>query len=372
MPLVPGSLTFYGREDVFQAVRQSIDGVARNGILVLTGERRVGKTSVLKHLPAHLDPARYLCVYVDGNGLGIDPGLGGFYLSLIEDINLGLEQVDISMPRVPPEALEESPQRFFEDRFLREARASIGGRRLVLALDEYEELGARVSSGSLSASVFSDLRRLIRGGTTLAFVFAGAHRIEEMAGDHWSALHDLSVYQRIGFLQEDAVRRLVVEPVEGGVRYDRPAVKEIARLTAGHPYLTQLLCHLLVDRCNDEQRSSVTVQNVREALDDLLDLARAHLTYLWSTLDEGMRFCLAALADLLSRKDRVTVEAIANRLGDRGLEVETGYVHSALSSMIARDLVVAGEGHPTSYSLTAQLYAHWLRRFRPLSRVVDK
>ena len=81
MPLAPGSPTFYGREDVYQAARQNIDGVARNGLLVLTGERRIGKTSVLKHLPAHLDPARYLCVYVDGNGLGIDPGLGGFYMA---------------------------------------------------------------------------------------------------------------------------------------------------------------------------------------------------------------------------------------------------------------------------------------------------
>ena len=144
MPLGPGSPTFYGREDVFQTVRRSIDAVAGNGVLVLLGQRRIGKTSVLQHLPAHLDPARYLCVCVDGNGLGIDPGIHNFDHSLMEDILLGLERAGISMPRVPPEAWGDDPQRFFEDRFLREVRALIGERTLLLALDEYEELGARV------------------------------------------------------------------------------------------------------------------------------------------------------------------------------------------------------------------------------------
>jgi hypothetical protein len=371
MPLAPGSPTFYGREDVFQAARRSVDTVARGGILVLTGERRVGKTSVLKHLPLYLDPARYLCVYVDGNGLGIDPGVEGFYLSLIEDLILGLEQAGISMPRVPPEAVGENPQRFFERRFLREVRASIGERTLLLALDEYEELGARASSGTLPVSVFLDLRRLIRGGDRLAFVFAGAHRIEQMAGDHWPALHDLSVYQRIGLLQVDAARRLVVEPVEGDVRYDDPTVHEIARLTAGHPYLTQLCCHLLVDRCNEEGRDHVTVQNVREALDELLDLARAHLTYLWSSLDRGMRLCLAALAGLPAGGDGVPLLAIADRLGDAGPAVESDQVERAITSLIARDLVAVQEGSPTTYSLTAGLYGYWLSRYRPLSRLVE-
>jgi len=370
MPLFPGNPTFYGREDIFQAARQSLDAGTRRPLLVLIGQRRIGKTSVLLRLPAYLDPSCYLCVFVDGNGLGIDPGIEGFYLSLMEDIVLGLERAGISMPRVPGEALADDPQDFFENRFLREVRALIGTRTLLLMLDEFEELGARVSSGALPASVLSHLRRLIRHGEQMAFIFAGMHRIEEMSGDDWSALYDTSNYLRIGFLQGDAARSLIVEPVKTGVRYDGRAVQEILNLTAGHPYLIQLLCHILVNRCNDEERNDVMVQNVREALDELLDLAGAHLTYVWSTLDEGMRLCLAALADLLQRVDRVPLPAIANRLGDL-LAVKSVQIDRVMTSLVTRDLVAAKEGSPTTYSLTAGLYAHWLCRYHPLSRVVD-
>jgi hypothetical protein len=373
IPLRPGNPTFFGREDVFRYIGQSLDTITQTAILVLIGQRRTGKTSILQQLPAHLDPARYLCVFVDGNGLGIDPGMDNFFLSLMEDIVLGLERAGIPMPRVKPEELGDSPQRFFEYEFLRGVRAAIGDRTLLLTIDEFEELGARVKSGALPASVFSYVRHLIQHGDRLAFIFAGTHRIEEMIGDYWSVLFNSSIYRRIGFLQEDAARRLITEPVgDEGMLYDDLAVQEIVRLTAGHPYFTQLLCHVLVNHCNDDERNYVTIQSVREALDELLELGRTHLTYVWNTSDEGTRLCLAALADLRARMDQVTAAAIANRLGDYGLDLSPGEVHRAMSSLVARDLVVEAGSNPATYSLTAQLYAHWLRRYRQLSRVAER
>jgi hypothetical protein len=341
-------------------------------ILVLIGQRRTGKTSILQQLPAHLEPEHYLAVFIDGNGLGIDPGMTNFFLSLIEDIILGLERVGLSVPRVGPKELGESPQRYFEHQFLREVRALIGDRLLLLAIDEFEELGARVQSGALPKSVFSYVRHLMQHGEQLAFIFAGTHRIEEMIGDYWSVLFNSSIYRRIGFLEEDAARRLITEPVkEQGMLYDDLAVQEIVRLTAGHPYFTQLLCHILVNRCNDDERNYVTIQSVREALDELLELGRTHLTYVWNTSDKGTRLCLAALADLRARIDQVTVAAIANRLGDYGLELSAGQIHRAMTTLAARDLVTIEQAEPAAFALTAELYAHWLRRYRQLSRVAE-
>jgi hypothetical protein len=372
IPLRPGNPTFFGREDVFQFIRQSMDTITQTAILVLIGQRRTGKTSILQQLPAHLDALRYLPVFIDGNGLGIDPGMANFFLSLMEDITLGLERTGIAVPRVKPEALGDSPQRYFEHRFLPRIRALIGDRTLLLTIDEFEELGARVKSGALPISVFSYVRHLIQHGEQLAFIFAGTHRIEDMIGDYWSVLFNSSIYRRIGFLEETAAKRLIVEPVkEEGMVYDDLAVQEIVRLTAGHPYFIQLLCHVLVNRCNDDQRNYVTIQSVREALDELLQLGRTHLTYVWKTSDETARLCLAALADLRARMDRVTAAAIANRLGDYGLDLTPGLVNRAMASLVARDLVVEEQGDPTTFSFTAQLYAYWLRRYRSLSRVVE-
>jgi hypothetical protein len=141
-------------------------------------------------------------------------------------------------------------------------------------------------------------------------------------------------------------------------------------LTGGHPYFTQLFCHVLVDRCNDDQVARVTVQSVRQALDEVLELGRTHLAYVWGTCDGGMRVCLAALADLQARADRVPATAIANQIEGCGLALSPGQVRKTMSLLVAKDLAVKEEGRQANYSLAVQLYAHWLRRYRPLSRVV--
>ena len=45
---------FFGREDVFNWIERSLPGRYVDHILVVHGQRRVGKTSVLKQLPNRL------------------------------------------------------------------------------------------------------------------------------------------------------------------------------------------------------------------------------------------------------------------------------------------------------------------------------
>ena len=56
---VTGPEMFFGREDVFQFLRQTLMGQHRDNVIVLYGQRRTGKTSVLYQMRSHLDP-RYL------------------------------------------------------------------------------------------------------------------------------------------------------------------------------------------------------------------------------------------------------------------------------------------------------------------------
>jgi AAA+ ATPase superfamily predicted ATPase len=52
-PVVEPSM-FFGRDDVFQWIERNLGGKYVNHILVIHGQRRVGKTSVLKQIPNHL------------------------------------------------------------------------------------------------------------------------------------------------------------------------------------------------------------------------------------------------------------------------------------------------------------------------------
>ena len=81
---VTGSEMFFGREDVFQFIRQTLIGQHRDNVIVLYGQRRTGKTSVLYQMRSHVD-ARYLCIFMDMHGFALE-GLGGFLWDLANHI----------------------------------------------------------------------------------------------------------------------------------------------------------------------------------------------------------------------------------------------------------------------------------------------
>src|SRR5215212_9454893 len=63
-----GGLSFYGRDDIFTFIRSVLQSRRRQPIL-LYGQRRIGKSSVLRQLPNRL-PADLVFVYFDLQGMG--------------------------------------------------------------------------------------------------------------------------------------------------------------------------------------------------------------------------------------------------------------------------------------------------------------
>lgn len=62
-PPVTGEVSFYGREDIFQFVNNVLDS-ANERVIVLYGQRRIGKTSVLHQLTRNLSP-KFHTVFFD-------------------------------------------------------------------------------------------------------------------------------------------------------------------------------------------------------------------------------------------------------------------------------------------------------------------
>lgn len=71
---ITGTEMFFGREDVFRFVRETLVGRYQDNPIVLYGGRRTGKTSVLYQMDRHLDP-RYVPVFVDLQSISLE-GLG--------------------------------------------------------------------------------------------------------------------------------------------------------------------------------------------------------------------------------------------------------------------------------------------------------
>ena len=66
-----GTEMFFGRSDVFDFIHQALSGQHQDNVLVLYGQRRTGKTSILYQMDRNLSD-RYLCVFIDLHGLALN------------------------------------------------------------------------------------------------------------------------------------------------------------------------------------------------------------------------------------------------------------------------------------------------------------
>ncbi|MBN2148049.1 MAG: hypothetical protein JW726_11700 [Anaerolineales bacterium] len=376
-PLQTGSPLFFGRADIIAYVQENLAASHRNN-LVLIGQRRTGKTSLLKQLPGCLSDD-YLPVYLDGQALGLDPGMPNFFLTLATEMAFALEDRGFQIDSPELEAFQSSPAATFERNFIGQVREAIGNRHLLLMLDEFEELETAVRRGDLEPSIFGFLRHLIQHTPNLSVIFCGTHRLEELASDYWSVLFNISIYRHISFLSQPEALRLVQEPVEPyGMRYDDLALDKIWRITAGHPYFLQLLCHSLVNQHNKTQRSYATVADVNAALEEILASGEAHFVYLWAESSPLERLMLTAMSRLIPLSGQIAPVQILDYLTDRGVSVERKSISDALHRLALRDVLSVSDtgAEPDTlseaYRWKLGLLGMWVEKYKSISRVIDE
>jgi outer membrane protein assembly factor BamB len=367
-PLRTGSPVFVGREDVFAFIRENLSGQAGENVLILVAERRMGKTSILQQLPLRLGEA-LLPVFIDCQGVGMEPGMADLLYDISLEVQRGLAEKGFKVEMPTLADFEARPTYAFEQKLLAAALSALGDRTLLFLFDEFEELEARVRSGDLEKKVFAYLRHLMQHLEGVGFLFAGAHRLEELTADYWSTLFNIALYKRVGLLDEDAARRLISEPVsEYGLVYDDLALDKMLKATAGHPYFLQLLCHTMVNIHNRERINYATVGDVNRAIEEMLGLSEAHLAFLWERAAPRERAILAALAHLVSAGQVGTAGAVTGLLADCGLEIDPAEVEGAMQRLAAQDLLRWGGEERPCYEFQVDLVRSWIERFRSLTR----
>jgi len=359
-PLKEGDV-FVGRDDVFEFIKEHLIGTHQNNVIILHGQRRTGKTSVLYRMGKMLSTT-HVAVLIDMQG---KPARGtvDFLYAIADDIVYALEQQDILVDLPERKAFEEAPEFFFKSRFIRSLYAVLGDRNLLLLFDEFEELQQRVEDGRLEPGIFQFLRNLMQHEDRVDFIFAGTHKLEELGSDYWSVLFNIAIYKRITFLSPADVRRLITAPVaQYGLEYDPLALDAIAMLSAGHPYFTQLLLHELVVYHNESQRSYLTTADVEQAMGRVLERGEAHFKYIWAESTPPEQMAMRVLAEaLVSRKESALtdIKNLCDTCGYTFGEPEL----EALGSLASRDIVTR---NGKLYRFTVPLIEKWVRHTHPV------
>jgi len=357
-PLLDSDL-FFGREDLFSRLRTSFEGAEQDNVVVLIGQRRMGKTSILKRLHLHLSES-YVPALVDLQGL-LGSGEPAFFRTVAGQVVDELEERGVTVAELPAADFEDHPGLLFRRRFLPAVREALGDRRLLLVFDELEVLEERIRDGALTPQILPYLRSLMQHEDGLSFMLAGSHRLEELTADYWGVLFNLAIHFEVGHLPQSAVEALFVEPTRECFEIDVLALEKIYRTTGGHPHFSQLVARELVDFCNRGQISYVTVGDVSHVIDTVADKGQLHIAYLWDEASQDERLLLLATKELLEREGLASVQAVHRYLGER--RVGAGDLPAAMRRLERREILAEEAGH---LSFRIGLLRRWLDRHQDL------
>ena len=340
---------YMGREDAYDFIDQNILVKGNRNNIFCHGQPRTGKTSLLyRILEKGFSDQRIIPVYLDVQAVYDEKDL---YLSLTDCINDALK-------------IENTPGINHFGDFKRYVKSIKTEKIVAVLFDEFEELQMRVDSGIMDKSVFSNIRHLMQHEPKLVFIFCSRHKLEEMAADYTA----LSL--NINFLSKENTIQLITEPVQKQLTYDELTIEYIYKLTHGHPYLTQLICHAIVDDLNhNKKRNFATINDVENAVDEIIDTGYDYSSkYIWETSNTIEHLILSALAQLLTDKhlDTIGSEPIYQKISEFSKQLTRQQYIKALDRLMSIDVLFDKNAR---YGFTVLLFRNWVYKRNPLEKV---
>jgi len=353
---------FFGREDVFNWIERSLGGKYVDHILVLHGQRRVGKTSVLKQIPNFLSD-KYIQVFFDLQGR-TNTTLDRFMWWLAREITRTLKQkLDIDIPQPSRDDFAADPE-YLINEFLPKIKPLMGDHILLLTFDEFDTLDRDDIQETFSIPLITNLRRLMEVDG-ISFVFSigsSGDKLENMQASYTDFFKS-ALYRKISFLTRDDSRRLITKPVDGIIKYDRRAVDRIHAITTGHPYFTQLMCHELFSQCQKTGARSISKNDVESVLVDVIERGTVNLKFVWDEANDLEKWILAGLAQF---DGATSTQKLTQLLQVQRVRFSQSDLNSAIIHLRDKD-VITQENQFIIY-----LMRMWLQTNRPLDRVREE
>jgi hypothetical protein len=352
LPLGEQQEIFVGRTDIGRRLERLVLDPRRPPLL-LYGQRRMGKTSLLNNL-GRLLPSTIVPVFVDLQGptSHARDDVGFFSAMAHAMVRSARERRRLTWPALPRDQLARDPFVAFEQ-WLADIHDHLGDATVLLVLDEFEALEHALGEGRLSESgILGTLRHVIQHWPRFKLLMAGSHTLDEMK--RWPSYLINVQTLHVGYLNEAAARKLVEEPVKGfPLRYEPAASARALALTRGHPYLLQLLCAEIIAVKNEQPASKrwlATCEDVEEAAGQALASGRlffedVQLNQCGAQGETLLRFLASQGEGRGARR-----EAVAGRFSD---------CEPALRQLQGREIIEEVDG---TYRFQVELVRQWFAR----------
>jgi len=313
--------------------------------LLIYGRRRMGKSTLLRNLEGFLPPRVQI--------VSLSMQQAGAFTSLPDLVGLIAKRVAAVVPETSEAPADLKSFEHFLESMQKHLEAD--DRRLLLAIDEYENLDEKIGEGVLSEDLLAVLRESIQTHRRIIWTFAGSHGIDELVHAPWTSYLVSARTIEVTPFEHAETRLLLTEPLKHSplwraIEGQRPrfepgfwgegGIERIHREAGGWPHLVQLVAETVVDLVNDSGGASVDGALLERALSKAV--VRGNNVFL----------------ELLERESRLPGEWDYLR-AFRSIEEQPVPIDEALDRSLRRRRLVVEEGG--RYRLRVPLMARWLR-----------
>ncbi|NEO40987.1 MAG: ABC transporter substrate-binding protein [Moorea sp. SIOASIH] len=368
-PYIIGSLIddpdkFFGRESLFRFIEDNLR--QRVKVILLHGQRRIGKSSVLEQIPNKVANDQFVFVNFDLHSY-INKPLSRILYDLAQDISDQLvDDFDLAPDYLTPPSEQElvTDQAIFSNQFLPKVYRELNDKNLVLLLDEFDVLTDH-NIPSAEPNFFPYLADLIKQHKQLFVIAVVGRNLDDLPT--LLKVFGSPPYQQIGFLSDISTKRLITKPAEGVLTYESQAIKAIYHLSAGHPYFTQVLCFTLFSEARENQNWRISGADVEPIVNQAIERAQGGLAWLWDGLPIPEQVVFSAVAEAqqrgISQNQRVLEDPLSFLKG-YGVS-QTKSLYQATKRLTNYSFL-----DDTECRVKVPLVRRWLLRYHPLRQEI--
>ncbi len=239
--------------------------------LVLYGRRRMGKSTVLHNLNGFL-PDSVIPVVISMQ----DPQA---FTSLADLLHLIAQKLAPSLGGETGNDI--NLNRFMQLLAQSNEKLKAAGKRVLLAIDEYENIDRKLGEKIFPEDLLVTVRESIQTHRHITWIFVGSHDITELQHAEWPSYLVSARTIEVPLFTPAETRLLLTEPMKFSPLWPkddpkRPrfapefwgenGIERIQREAGGWPHLVQLIAETIVDLINDETKRQVDAELFERSL----------------------------------------------------------------------------------------------------------
>jgi formylglycine-generating enzyme required for sulfatase activity len=311
---------FFGRRKVIAGIISFLRKKNENNLLVF-GQRRIGKTSLLRKLqdaPGLMENA--LPVYFNLQDKASTP-LHQLLYEIAGRINMDLE-LKITLNAGDFEGDRASI--YFQKNFIPQVMERLPDQKqLVLLFDEFDVLGEIEDvEDDFVVDTFA-AKRFIPFTAALIeeiqakkypvkFIFAVGRNYKDLEPKRFGQIMKFGPQEELAYFSKEETRQLL-KSADSSIPFDAEAMDEIYSLTSGHPYLTQCLASVSFDAAEQNNAASITGEMVQQNIITAVKNYSSGVYWIWDSLSVNDRIILYLIAGLSGENRPITMDSIRGK-----------------------------------------------------------